>query len=176
MKQSGRDGYYPREAKHQKCAGLTGGEMMGIFFFLAALSASGSLASPARSYTEDYPLGSPVVFTQGVWDCGRIDEIQAIATMKKMAFNPGAQVSFASNVGCKRTISFDKVDSPWHVVRHIATLCEQREVHGTEIFLPNGKTETRFYEGCGIEAHALLVERNGVQRTAIDIIDMQSYD
>ena len=146
--------------------------------FLAVCGAGPAVAvgTQAISYTEPHENGSDVALAQGIWDCGTMAGSDAIRVMTAIARTSANQEEVGRTAGCSRTVDLDRLDEPWRVVRHVGTLCEERTREKDEIVLPDGRRRMRSYVICGREAHALLVERHGMRRTVIDVIDPSSYD
>lgn len=147
-----------------------------VAMFLIACSAGSAAAAQAISYTEPHETGSAVALTQGIWDCGDMADDKATRVMADMAHAPERQEAIGREAGCSRTLDLDRIDEPWHVVRRLGALCEDRTREQGEIVLPGGARRARTYVVCGREAHALLVARGDARRTVIDVLDLSSYD
>jgi hypothetical protein len=139
-------------------------------------AASAQAGTTDISYTEDYAPGRLVAMNQGLWDCGDAGDPAVRSAMHDMAHHPDDQARIAAAAGCRRTLDPDRIERPWQVVHPIADLCDERTVEREYTPLSDGRQVLRTFETCGIEAHAVLVERDGVRHAAINVIDFAAYD
>jgi len=155
--------------------------MNGNMVVAALIAVSAGWMSPAVamqrvSYTEPHEKGSILSFGQDVWDCGGASGRIVVRAMGRMVRNPDRQAQIASAAGCSRKPSADVVGRPWHVIGHLGTACRRRVVETETTAMPDGRVSVRRHAFCGVEGHALIVERDGERRTAIDVLDIDSYD
>lgn len=143
---------------------------------LVAVLAADAAPGQSISYTEPHEIGSHVVLTQGIWDCGGMSPGRASGAMADMARNPVGQDALGAAAGCRRTLDPDRIEKPWRVVRRIASLCELRSIEKDDVPVAGGGRAQRSYVVCGREAHVLLIERSGERRVAIDVVDLSAYD
>lgn len=152
------------------------GSAIAMLIIACVAGAADAAGREAISYTEPREEGSTIALTQGVWDCGRLAEADAVHVMKDMSRHPARQDVAGATAGCTKTIEPERMETPWRIVRRISMLCEDRTRETAETVLPDGRRRTDVYVICGREAHALVVERDGVRRTVIDVVDLASYD
>jgi hypothetical protein len=152
------------------------GSLAAMLIAVCTADPASGAGTQAVSYSEPHDVGSDLVLTQGIWDCGGMAPDDAAKAMVGMVRHPERRDGVGRAAGCTRTLDPDRSEAPWRVVRRIADLCEDRTRERDETVLPTGRRQTRSYEICGREGHALVVRRDGVLRTAIDVIDLDSYD
>jgi len=129
------------------------GTVSAVLLALQLLTASAPVASDASMYTEPTNPGRVVGSSDAVGLCAT-DDVGAARDMERMAM-----AAFLPRSRALPVCTF-AIDTPWRVVRGVADRC----------------IASKGAEWCEVEAHAVLVERQGRRRYAVIMVTAPQLD